>query len=326
MRNVSLLLVPLALAACSREPSPAADHPAASEVIASETELLRLTLNDEAQQRLGIETTAVTAGSLNAVRQVAGEIVVPPTSAGGIPTGSKTDLQQIGALQAAADSELARAEAQARLASTVLERAEGLVNAEAGSIRARDEAAAALASAQAALTAAREQRRLLGPSVSTMNQQAMLWVRVSVYAGDLDVVQRNANATVRTLGAAGAPREARPVQAPPSANNVAGTIDLFYAVPNTDRALRVGQRVAVDLPLGTRTSGLSVPRSAIVRDIYGGEWVYVQTAPRTYVRQRIEVAAEREGLALLERGLAEGVQVVTAGAAELFGTEFGAAH
>lgn len=326
MRNLSLIPLCIVIAACGREATHVSSHPSTAEVIANETELLRITLSAEAEERLGIETAKVASGSLSARRQAAGEIVVPPTTAGGVPTGSKIDLQLVGASQAAADSELARAEAQARLAKIALERAEGLVSAEAGSARARDEAAAALAAADAALTAAREQRRLLGPPISSMNQQALVWVRVSVYAGDLETIARTANATVRSLGATAAPRGARPVQAPPSANNAAGTIDLFYALPNADRTFRIGQRVAVDLPLVVNTAGLSVPSSAIVRDIYGGEWVYEHTAPNTYVRRRIEVAAEQNGNAALSRGLKAGVEIVTAGTAELFGTEFGAAH
>ena len=119
----------------------------------------------------------------------------------------------------------------------------------------------------------------------------------------------------------------RPVDAPPSANAVAGTVDLYFALDNRDRAYRVGQRVSVALPLaGGRSEGLSVPTSAILRDIYGGEWVYAKTEADTYVRQRIEVAATEGGRAILSRGLRPGTLVVTAGAAELFGTEFGVAH
>jgi multidrug efflux pump subunit AcrA (membrane-fusion protein) len=147
-----------------------------------------------------------------------------------------------------------------------------------------------------------------------------------VFGSDMGDVRRADSATVRTLGDGGVPRAARPVQAPPSANTAAGTVDLYYALDNRDRAFRVGQRVAVDLPLSGQTEGLSVPSAAILRDIYGGEWVYQRTAPNTFVRQRVEVASESGGRALLARGLTADAQVVTDGAAELFGTEFGAAH
>ncbi|MBQ1561798.1 MULTISPECIES: efflux RND transporter periplasmic adaptor subunit [Alphaproteobacteria] len=325
MRQI-LLLIPILLAACGEKAAKPPAPPAHAETIAHESELLKLTLTPQAQQRLGIALARVGGGSASATREVAGEIVVPPISANGVPVNSTTNLQQIGSQQAAADAELARAMAQARLARIALDRAESLVREEAGSVRARDEAAAALAAAQAALGAARQQRRLLGPAVGSLGAQPVLWVRASVFGSDMGDVRRSDSATVRTLGDGGVPRAARPVQAPPSANTVAGTVDLYYAVDNRDRAFRVGQRVAVDLPLVGQTEGLSVPSAAILRDVYGGEWVYQRTAPNTFVRQRVEVASENDGRALLSRGLTVGAQVVTGGAAELFGTEFGAAH
>lgn len=326
MRLILLLSTCLPLVACGSPSSKSAAPPAKAEVVAHESELLTLTLTPEAQRRLGIETVRVGGGEMAAMRQAPGEIVVPPSGAGGVPTRSLTNLQQIGAQQAAADGEIARAAAQARLARIALDRAGALVREEAGSVRARDEAAAALATAQAALDVAREQRRLLGPGIAAMNRQTRLWVRVSIFGSDLSAIRRDASAGVRALGADTPPRMARPVQAPPSADAVAGTVDLFYTLDNSDHGLRVGQRVSVDVPLAGRTEGLSVPSSAIVRDIYGGEWVYRKSAPDTYVRQRIEVASEANGQALLARGLEPGAEVVTTGAAELFGTEFGAAH
>ncbi|MGR6331022.1 efflux RND transporter periplasmic adaptor subunit [Sphingomonas sp. XXL09] len=322
----TLLLIPILIAGCGEKATKPPEPPAHAETIAHESELLKLTLTSQAQQRLGIALVRVGGGTASATREVAGEIVVPPISANGVPVNSTTNLQQIGSQQAAADAELARATAQARLARIALDRAESLVREEAGSVRARDEAAAALAAAQAALGAARQQRRLLGPAVASLGSQPVLWVRASVFGSDMGDMRRADSATVRTLGDGGVPRAAHPVQAPPSANTVSGTVDLYYAVDNRDRAFRVGQRVAVDLPFAGQTEGLSVPSAAILRDIHGGEWIYQKTAPDTFVRQRVEVASESGGRALLARGLSTGAQVVTNGAAELFGTEFGAAH
>jgi len=325
-RSASLL--PLVLVqGCEGEPSAKPAAPAKVEAVAHEADLLRLTLTPQAQQRLGIRVVRIGDGSAARTRETSGEVVVPPSSAGGVPTGSTSNIAQIGASQATADGEVARTEALVRLARIALARADALVREEAGSVRARDEAAAGLATARAAAEAAHAQRRLLGPSVVAMSSQAILWVRVPVFGTDVGGVERGRPAIVRPLGnATASPRSAPAVQAPPSANATAGTVDLYFALDNRDRAYRVGQRVAVALPLGGTEAGLTVPTAAIVRDIYGGEWVYRRAAPNTYVRQRIEVANVAGDRALLSRGLERGAEVVTDGAAELFGTEFGTPH
>ena len=327
IQSAHFALVPaLLLIACGSEPSGAPKAPVESEAIAHETELVRLKLTPEAQKRLGITTEQVGNGSAAATRMTSGEIVVPG-GAGGVPINAASNLQQIGAQQVAADAELARARAQLSLARVAFDRATALVDEEAGSIRARDEARAALGAAKAAADAASAQRRLLGPGVASLANQRFVWVRVPVFGSDIAAIRQGQSALVAPLGLDGAKRSARPVDAPPSANAVAGTVDLYFALDNRDRAYRVGQRVSVALPLANGTSeGLSVPTSAILRDIYGGEWVYAKTAPDTYVRQRIEVAATEGGRAILSRGLNPGTAVVTAGEAELFGTEFGVAH
>jgi hypothetical protein len=325
MHRTCLLYSLLLLPACGEKAKTPVAPPAKSETMAHEVELLKLTLTPEAVERLGIATTTVGTGRAGMVRETSGEIVVP-NGAGGVPTGSLSNLAQIGAAQAAADGEVERARAQAQLAHVALDRATKLVAEEAGSMRARDEAAAALASARAQAYVAVEQRRLLGPSVSSLGSQSTLWVRVSVSGTDVTEIARSSPATVRGLGATGAGRSARPVQAPPSANAVAGTVDVYYAVDNRDRMWRVGQRVAVQLPLGRMEEGLAVPASAILRDIYGGEWIYAQTAPNVFVRQRVEIASAGTRDVIISRGLEPGMRIVITGAMELFGTEFGVAH
>jgi hypothetical protein len=65
-----------------------------------------------------------------------------------------------------------------------------------------------------------------------------------------------------------------------------------------------------------------IPYSAVVYDTDGSTWTYVNTAPRTYVRAPVTVAAIQDNLALLSAGPPVGAAVVTVGAAELLGTEY----
>lgn len=155
-----------------------------------------------------------------------------------------------------------------------------------------------------------------------------IWIKVPIYAGELATIAEQEPARVAGLGDLD-PADActaEPVQAPPSADPQAATVDLFYQLPNSNGHLRPGQRMNVMLALRDQQASLVVPWSAVVIDSYGGTWAYVNTHPRQFVRRRVEVAFVIDGLAVLRRGLDEGMQVVSEGVAELFGTEFGASH
>ena len=323
LRILAAMLGCLLLSACgSGEPKKAA-APAKVEAIGHETELMKLTLTADAERRLGIQTIPIGAGSSTRNLPMHGEIVAP-AAAGGVPITAQTDLSVLAANQVRADGDIDRARAELAVTQTAAARAAALVREEAGSVRARDEAQAAAAVARANLRTAQAQRALLGSTLTALGQQGTLWVRVAAFASDIGRINRDAPAEIRGLDGGDLVATAHPVNAPPSASATAGTVDLYYSIPNRRGTFRLGQRVLVDLPTRSRSSGLMVPASAILRDIYGGEWVYVRSAPRAYERRRIEVGAFSNGQALLSRGLARGDQVVTAGAAELFGAEFGA--
>lgn len=153
-----------------------------------------------------------------------------------------------------------------------------------------------------------------------------VWIRVPIYVGELADVNTDANARVRGLtGGIDRPTlEAARVLVPGSADVRAATVNLFYEAANPNEALRPGQRVEVELPSTTSAESLVVPRAALLFDIHGGAWVYENTAPLTYMRKRVNVRDIVGDMVALERGIGPGARIVTAGAAELFGTEFGA--
>jgi hypothetical protein len=84
--------------------------------------------------------------------------------------------------------------------------------------------------------------------------------------------------------------------------------------------------LSVALPLQGRAESLVIPYRAVLYDVQGGAWVYVQQADHVYARQRVAIEHVDGPLAILANGPAPGSKVVTDGAAELFGTEFGVGH
>ncbi len=154
-----------------------------------------------------------------------------------------------------------------------------------------------------------------------------VWVRVPVYVGDVARLDAKADAMVSPLAAklGGPEQTAKPVTAPPSANALAGTVDLFYALENAASKFSPGHRVSVRLSLDDPDDSLTVPWDAVLHDIHGGAWVYEQLAEGTFSRRRVEVRYVIGNVAYLKPGSAPkvGTVVVTKGAAELFGTEAG---
>ena len=69
-----------------------------------------------------------------------------------------------------------------------------------------------------------------------------------------------------------------------------------------------------------------IPYSAVLYDAKGDTWVYANPEPLAYMRERVTVAYIQGDQAVLTDGPPEGTPVVSVGAAELYGTEFGVGH
>jgi len=159
-----------------------------------------------------------------------------------------------------------------------------------------------------------------------------IWIRLPVYVDLLPKLKRDM--PVRLVSLDGNPlsqtqESARPIAAPPTADAISSSADLYYEVDNRSLGLRPGQRVGVDMPMTSLTEALVVPMAAVLYDIYGGTWVYVQESASKdgfvkFRRSRIMLEWVEGDQAILSAGPELGSEIVTDGSAELFGTEFGA--
>ena len=381
----SIGLALLLIACRGDKTTPAAAAPAKTDHPVKESELNTVTLQPEAEKRLGIKVQRLTRTSVPDTTVVAGEVIVPPgltldvtspvagtlTAPGGPVTAGRrvqrgeTLFRIIPLLPAErdlginAERDLEAAAATLEAARKKLARAEQLLADGSGSRRAVDEAKAELGVAEASHKAARERLDVVNRSritqsnelvvaapsdgvidaVQTAPGQAVaagakllqisrldrLWIKVPVYAGIRRSVDPQRGANILRLDdppdAPGLP--ARRVAAPPTATPSASAVDVVFEL--TGRGdLMPGERVLVRLSGRDSENALVIPESALLNDIHGGVWVYVQTAPHVFARRKVEVRDVTRGLAVLTRGPEEGAQIVTTGAAELYGVEFGA--
>ena len=68
---------------------------------------------------------------------------------------------------------------------------------------------------------------------------------------------------------------------------------------------------------------LAVPHSAVIYDAEGESWVYVSSAPDTFLRKHVAIDFMDDDHIFLTTGVTAGEDVVTVGVPELRGAEFG---
>lgn len=113
--------------------------------------------------------------------------------------------------------------------------------------------------------------------------------------------------------------EAKAGYEPAKVEPVDGT-DVTRVTFTVEGAKRVGVRTAPVRGTGTRKV---VPYAALIYDPEGKTFVYTSPKPLTYVREEVEVESVEGDRAFLSQGPPAGTEVVTVGAAEVYGTELG---
>lgn len=132
-------------------------------------------------------------------------------------------------------------------------------------------------------------------------------------------------ATIVTAGCAGPVEEAKHKTKEPYA------VDKYADTGLTRVRLtaKAAERLAVltapvsEIRLASGAMRKVIPYAAIIYDTRGDTWTYTSPEPLVYVRQSITVDYIEDGHVYLTAGPNIGMPVVTAGAAELYGIEFG---
>lgn len=264
--------------------------------------------------------------------------------------------------QIQANGDVQQAKAQVDATKIAFDRAKKLLEDKAGSQRAADDAEAAYIIAQKQLEAAEERKATLDkltldadegsiPIVKITSPQSgiiqtvsaridqvvtagtplfeivdlsKMWVRVPTYAGLVSQLATDRDAAVSGLSNTDGQFPATPIDAPPSADPLSFSVDLYFEIDNKNGRFSPRERVSVYVPMQGEEDSLVIPRAAVLWDIFGTSWVYVKSGEHEFRRERVSITFTTGELAVLSSGPKIGTPVVVDGAAELFGTEFGA--
>jgi hypothetical protein len=99
--------------------------------------------------------------------------------------------------------------------------------------------------------------------------------------------------------------------------------DVHRVIFDAEAAERAGVQTAQILQNGQETV---IPYEAVIYTVDGKTYTYTAPEPLTYVRQEIDIDRVDGDSAMLTDGPPAGTEVVTVGAAQVYGTEFEVAH
>jgi hypothetical protein len=160
---------------------------------------------------------------------------------------------------------------------------------------------------------------------STSPAAEVVWVLVTLSPAEWERLAKDKPARLLPLATRDTSEKdifARPSGMEPLEDMKRAMLSLYYVVPGKDHGLTVNKRMRVELQLsGSNEKKKVVPYSAVYYDAKGDVWVYVNTKPLVFERRRVGVERVVGDLAVLSDGPPVGTQVVTVGAALLYGTE-----
>jgi len=151
------------------------------------------------------------------------------------------------------------------------------------------------------------------------------WVLVTLSQGEWDRLAKDKPARLLPLSTrdkSGNGISARPSGMPPLEDTKRSMLRLYYVVPGKEHGLTLNERMRVELQLsGSDEKKKVVPYGALYYDANGTAWVYVNTGPLAFERQRIGVERVIGDQVVVSEGPPVGTPVVVVGAALLYGAE-----
>lgn len=172
----------------------------------------------------------------------------------------------------------------------------------------------------------RPKLKVSGEVISVSGGLKAAIVRAETSGSDVKKVLRDEPAYILPLSSGGKPFrvKAMPVKDPARLGLGGPPGTLYYETGGASHGLVSRQLVFLELSLeGSGEERRILPYSAVLYDPSGNTWVYTNPERLVFVREQIRIESMAGDDVILADGPDAGAAVVTVGAAELYGTEFG---
>jgi hypothetical protein len=110
---------------------------------------------------------------------------------------------------------------------------------------------------------------------------------------------------------------------PPAVSEQVEGSDAVRVVMTAEAAKRIGVKLATVARDPAGDGETVIPYEAVLYDPDGATWTYTSPKPNVFQRTEIDIARIDGDSAFLEEGPPAGVRVVTVGATEIWGVEYG---
>jgi RND family efflux transporter MFP subunit len=146
----------------------------------------------------------------------------------------------------------------------------------------------------------------------TLSNTSTVWVEADVYEKDISAIHSGQNLTITVAALPHQEFTGTVRHIAPALDKTTRAVKVRAEIANANGLLKDGMYADVRIRSGNGKSALAVPLEAILHD-GDSDFVYVKQKDK-YLRRQVTLGAQRDGRAIVEKGLAAGDMVVTHGA------------
>lgn len=147
--------------------------------------------------------------------------------------------------------------------------------------------------------------------VATVANLSKVWVAAQVKEKDIRFINKEDEMHIHVMALPDKMIEGKIFHVDQTVNEDTRSIQILSECDNVDHLLKMGMYVTVHF-MGSESDYITIPDKALLQDDENS-YVYVQTAPNTFVKTAVEAEMMKGGKAIVSKGLSKGQMIISEG-------------